>query len=149
MVQIAFDDCERAELISKGEEEDNLPDEVSDARPQILKFQPSMFVGDKDRRENPGRFGGELGVTGLGGIGSLKVTAEKDVIHKSINEGNDKITGVLKLKDSTLQFSINNNRLVDRAMIDNFSVPIIVTYKPIRKFQARIRAEADLDGTPW
>lgn len=50
MVQIAFDDCEWVELISKGEEEDNLPDEVTDARPQILKLQPSMFVGDKDRR---------------------------------------------------------------------------------------------------
>ncbi|KAL2049920.1 hypothetical protein ABVK25_009787 [Lepraria finkii] len=108
-----------------------------------------MFVGDKDRRENPRRFGGELDATVLGGFGSLKVTAEKDVVHKYINEGNDKITGVLKLKDSTLQLSINNNKLVDRAMIDNFSVPIIVTYKPIRKFQARIRAEADSDGTPW
>ena len=149
MVQIAFDDCERAELISKGEEEVDLPDEVINARPQVLKFQPSMFVGDKDRRENPGRLGGELGATGLGGIGSFKMTAEKDVVHKSIKEGNDKITGVLKVKDSMLQLSINDNKLVDRAMIENFSVLIIVTYKPNRKSQARIRAKADLEWHAW
>ena len=149
MVQIAFDDCERAELISKGEEEDDLPDEVIDARPRVLKFQPSMFVGDKDRRENPGRFGGEFGATGLGGIGSLKMTAKKEVVHKSIKDGNDKITGVLKVEDSMLQISINDNKLVDRAMIENFSVPIIVSYKPNRKFQARIRVEADLEWHAW
>ncbi|KAL2043747.1 hypothetical protein N7G274_003266 [Stereocaulon virgatum] len=149
MVQIAFDDCERAELISNGEEEEDIPDEVINARPQVLKFQPSMFVGDKDRRENPGRFGGEFGATGPSGIGSLKVTAEKDAVDKSIKEGNDKITGVLRVKDSVLQLSINDNKLVDRAMIENFSVPVIVTYKPNRKFQARIRAEADLEWHAW
>ena len=71
------------------------------------------------------------------------------MIHKSIKEGSDKIAGVLKIKDSMLQVSISDNKLVDRGMTENFSVPIIVAYNPVRKFQARIRVEADLEWHAW
>ena len=47
MVRISLDDCERADLISQGIEEDDLLKEINDARPRILRFQPSMFVGDR------------------------------------------------------------------------------------------------------
>ena len=149
MVQIALDDCERANLMLKGVEEDDLLDEVNNARPRILRFQPSMFVGDRDRRENPGHFSGKIGAEGLGGFASVGVAAQKDIVHKSIKEGSDKIAGVLKIKDSLLQISINDNKLVDRGMIENFSVPIIVAYNPCRSFQARIRVEADLEWHAW
>lgn len=144
MIGIAFDDCERAECIKNGEIDDDLTDEVVHARPRVLKFEPSLFIGDRDRRENPARFRAEAGATGLGGFGSVRVSAEQDAVHKSISEGYDKISAVLKDEDSALQISIHDNKLVDRGMIESFSVPIIVAYTPNRKFQARIRAEADL-----
>ena len=149
MIQIALDDCERAELIRKGVEEDDLPDEVNNARPRVLRFQSSMFVGDRERRENPGHFIGKIGAEGIGGFGSVSVTAQKDMVHKSIKQGKDKIVGVLKVRDSVLQISVHDNRLVDRGMIENFSVPIIVAYNPHRKFQARVRVEADLQWHAW
>ena len=149
MIQIALDDCERAILIRKGVEEDDLPDQINTARPRVLRFQPSMFVGDRDRRENPGHFSGKIGAEGVGGFASAGLAVQKDVVHKSIKEGSDKIAGILKVKDSMLQLSISDNRLVDRGMIENFSIPIIVAYNPFRTFQARIRVEADLEWHAW
>jgi hypothetical protein len=121
-IRIALDDCERASEISEGGDEDFIRDELIAARPRILQFQPSHFIGPK---------------------------AEKSLLGKSSKESCDKIIGVLKNDRTALTLSIHDNLLIERPMIEDFSLPIIVTYASDRKFQAHIRVEADIERHAW
>lgn len=144
-IRITFQDGQDAGAV---DEEAPPSDEEIAHLPRILRYEPINFrPKNKESREQPVQMHAEASLQAQIAPVSLSAGVAREI--PSIKVGFHELHGTVEADPYwTLEMLVKENQLVsNEGIYPRFSIPIVVSYIPGRRFIARVEAEVDLEWT--
>ncbi|KAF2464997.1 uncharacterized protein BDR25DRAFT_360901 [Lindgomyces ingoldianus] len=150
-ISIFFEDASVIYLDPNDDDNDDAFEAARPHRPKVLEFQPMNYMRHAPSTPTAkGSITATLGISSAGlvpGIPVPELSAEVEAKRPFVKEGFHSITGVTKgASQNLLSFALAENTLSKSGVIPRLSTPVIVSYTPGRKFAARVKVQAVLEG---